>query len=70
MEEDLLERLRAGDFCGNQPELIEYGVNAEENERLGLPCGGRITLLLQRLTEADTPWVNDRVVCSGQPALH
>ena len=41
----------------NLPELIEYGVNAEENERLGLPCGGRITLLLQRLTEADTSWV-------------
>lgn len=57
IEEDLIERLHAGDFSGEQPELIEYGVNAEENERLGLPCGGRITLLLQHLTEADTPWV-------------
>lgn len=57
VEEDLIERIRAGDFAGDRPELIEYGVNAEENERLGLPCGGRITLLLQRLTEADTPWV-------------
>ena len=57
IEEDLVERLRAGTFSGEQPELIEYGVDAEENERLGLPCGGRITLLLQRLTEADTPWV-------------
>ena len=57
VEEDLIERLRAGDFSSDQPELVEYGVNAEENERLGLPCGGRITLLLQRLSEADTPWV-------------
>ena len=57
IEEDLLERVRAGDFSGEQPELIEYGINAEENERLGLPCGGRITLLLQRLTEVDTPWL-------------
>jgi len=57
IEEDLIERLRAGHFSGEQPELIEYGVNAEENERLGLPCGGRITLLLQRLTEVDEPWV-------------
>lgn len=57
IEEDLIERIRAGDFSGERPELIEYGVNAEENERLGLPCGGRITLLLQRLTEVDTPWV-------------
>ena len=59
VEEDLLERLRAGDFSGKQPELIEYGVNAEENERLGLPCGGRITLLLQRLTQIDIPWVTN-----------
>ena len=59
VEEDLLERLSAGEFSGEQPELIEYGVNAEENERLRLPCGGRITLLLQRLTEVDTPWVTN-----------
>jgi xanthine dehydrogenase accessory factor len=57
VEEDLIGRIRAGDFSGEQPELIEYGVTAEENERLGLPCGGRITLLLQRLSEVDTPWV-------------
>lgn len=57
VEEDLVERLRAGEFSCEQPELVEYGVNAEENERLGLPCGGRITLLLQRLSEIDSPWV-------------
>ena len=37
VEEDLLERLRAGEFAGELPELVEYGVSAEENERLGLP---------------------------------
>ena len=57
VEEDLVERLRAGDYAGERPELIEYGVSAEENERLGLPCGGRITLLLQRLADADRPWI-------------
>ena len=57
VEEDLVERLRAGEYAGERPELIEYGVSAEENERLGLPCGGRITLLLQRLEETDRPWV-------------
>jgi xanthine dehydrogenase accessory factor len=59
VEEDLLERLRRGDFSGDLPERVEYGVSAEENERLGLPCGGRITLLLQRLGEADRHWVSE-----------
>lgn len=57
VEEDLLERLRAGQYRGERPELIEYGVSAEENERLGLPCGGRITLLLQRISATDRTWV-------------
>ena len=57
IEEDLLERLRAGDYSGEGPELIEFGVSAEENERLGLPCGGRLTLLLQRLGPGDRHWL-------------
>ncbi len=57
IEEDLLERLRAGDYSGERPELIEFGVSAEENERLGLPCGGRLTLLLQRLGAGDRHWL-------------
>jgi xanthine dehydrogenase accessory factor len=59
VEEDLVERLRRGDFSGERPELIEYGVSAEENERLGLPCGGRITLLLQRLGGPDRQWITE-----------
>lgn len=57
IEEDLVDRLRAGKYAGDRPELIEYGVSAEENERLGLPCGGRIVLLLQRLGESDRTWI-------------
>ena len=57
IEEDLLERLRAGEYSGERPELIEFGVSAEENERLGLPCGGRLTLLLQRLGDSDRDWL-------------
>jgi xanthine dehydrogenase accessory factor len=57
IEEDLLERLRAGEYSGERPELIEFGVSAEENERLGLPCGGRLTLLLQRLGDSDRGWL-------------
>lgn len=57
VEEDLLERLRAGEFSASGPQLLEYGLSAEENERLGLPCGGRITVLLQRLGAPDTEWI-------------
>ncbi|MBP6683726.1 MAG: XdhC family protein [Halioglobus sp.] len=59
IEEDLLDRLRAGHYSGLRPELIEYGVSAEENERLGLPCGGRLTLLLQHLGEWDCKWLKE-----------
>ena len=49
VEEDLLERLRGGELAQQRPECIEYGVAAEENERLGLPCGGRLYVLVERI---------------------
>jgi len=58
VEEDLLERLRAGEFDAGRPQLVEYGLTAGENERLGLPCGGRLTLLLQHLGRHDVAWVS------------
>lgn len=57
VEEDLIERLRRGQYTGDSPELVEYGVTAEENERLGLPCGGRITVLLEQLSDDDKSWL-------------
>jgi xanthine dehydrogenase accessory factor len=49
VEEDLLERLARGELAQQQPEVVEYGVAAEDNERLGLPCGGRLTILVERI---------------------
>ncbi len=51
VEDDLVERLCAGEF--NLVQVIEYGVSAEENERLGLPCGGRLEILLEPLRADD-----------------
>lgn len=65
VEEDLIERLQQGEYDPYLPTLVEYGVTAQENERLGLPCGGRITLLLQRLSAADIDWI-DRVLAALQ----
>jgi len=57
VEEDLLERIAAGEFSSKSPTILEYGLQPEENERLGLPCGGRLTLLLQHLSPSDDRWL-------------
>jgi xanthine dehydrogenase accessory factor len=37
--------------------FTEYGVSAEDNEKWGLPCGGRLELAIQQLDSKDTDWV-------------
>ncbi len=53
VEDDLVERLVAGELDAVQ--YLEYGVSAEENERLGLPCGGRLEILLEPLSADALP---------------
>lgn len=48
VEDDLLEKLRSGELRIERPQLFEYGVTPEQNERLGLPCGGRLQVLVER----------------------
>ena len=47
VEDDLLQKLRSGQLKIDLPQLLEYGVTAAENERLGLPCGGRLHILVE-----------------------
>ena len=53
IEEDFLVQLRDGslksqyDAAGGKPFLIKYGVTAEEQARLKLPCGGQLHVLLE-----------------------
>lgn len=49
VEDDLLQRYRDGQLGTNFPSLIDYGINREEATRLGLPCGGRLELLIEQL---------------------
>ncbi len=58
VEEDLMQALLQGEIEITAPRLLEYGVNAEENARLGLPCGGRLGVLVQKLDRADTDWLD------------
>lgn len=47
IEDDLLLRLR--DARPAAPELVTYGVSAEQTRRFGLPCGGTLQLVLEPL---------------------
>ena len=49
VEEDLLVRYRDHQLGDSFPTLIDYGINREEATRLGLPCGGRLELLIEQL---------------------
>ncbi|MEE4658841.1 MAG: XdhC family protein [Halieaceae bacterium] len=56
VEEDLVEKLLAG--AVDHAVIQEYGVTAEENERLGLPCGGRLEILVEPLSRSGLPQID------------
>ena len=47
IEDDLIERLRAGRLTGRLPFVLRYGVSRDEAERFGLPCGGTLELVVE-----------------------
>lgn len=57
IEDDLIDQYSGGKLTtlapGKPPELIKYGITADEAHRFGLPCGGTIELLLEFNPEAD-----------------
>ena len=52
MEEDLVARLRGGRLPEKFPAVVTYGVTQEEAQRFGLPCGGKLELVLERTESA------------------
>jgi xanthine dehydrogenase accessory factor len=53
VEDDLLEQLQSGSVAQRMPEFLRYGVTAEETERLGLPCGGHLDIVVEPLNAVD-----------------
>jgi xanthine dehydrogenase accessory factor len=47
VEDDLIERVKAHQMTGGAPEVVTYGVTAEQAARFGLPCGGTLQLVLE-----------------------
>jgi xanthine dehydrogenase accessory factor len=47
IEDDIAKQILSQQLPASKPSILSYGVDASENERLGLPCGGELELLVQ-----------------------
>jgi xanthine dehydrogenase accessory factor len=52
VEDDLVSRYRNRELADAFPTLVDYGINREDATRFGLPCGGRLELLVEQLDSA------------------
>jgi xanthine dehydrogenase accessory factor len=51
IEDDLIDRVRKQGITRVLPEIVTYGITADEAHRFGLPCGGTIQLAIEPLSE-------------------
>jgi xanthine dehydrogenase accessory factor len=51
IEDDLIARARSEGITRTRPEIVTYGITADEAHRFGLPCGGTIQLAIEPLSE-------------------
>jgi len=49
VEDDLIEKLIAGELVTDTPKLLKYGLAPEDTEKLGLPCGGHLHVVVEPL---------------------
>ncbi len=49
IEDDLIARVREHGIERTLPEVVSYGISADEAHRFGLPCGGTIELAIEPL---------------------
>ncbi|MEM1230680.1 MAG: XdhC family protein [Pseudomonadota bacterium] len=61
VEDDLLAALTAGELAAQAPLFYDYGVTAEETERLGLPCGGHLRVFIEPLDPRHDPTVRTQI---------
>lgn len=53
IEEDLTQRYKNNELTDRYPNLINYGVDRQDALRFGLPCGGRLELVVEKLESAE-----------------
>lgn len=49
VEDDLRESIVRGELARNKPERLSYGVAVEDVQRLGLPCGGTLQVVVEAI---------------------
>ena len=82
VEDDLAQRVMKGEFDNGLPILDEYGVRPEQSQKVGLPCGGRLSLVIEKIVhpaqlkivyetlEARQQIVRHVCLKTGETALH
>ncbi len=55
VEDDLIEKLIAGELITDTPQLLKYGLAPADTEKLGLPCGGHLHVVVEPLTPDHAP---------------
>ena len=50
VEDSLLARYRDGELAGPALTMVDFGVDRQQASRMGLPCGGRLEVLIEQLS--------------------
>ncbi|MEW7848854.1 XdhC family protein [Massilia aurea] len=69
IEDDLIARVRDNGIEITLPDIISYGISADEAHRFGLPCGGTIELAIEPLSSASASGIKDLLARLGQGEL-
>ncbi len=54
VEDDLIDKVRSRSLAVDKPETTIYGISKEDAQRFGLPCGGRLQLVLEPVRDVAT----------------
>jgi xanthine dehydrogenase accessory factor len=52
VEDDLIDKVRSRSLAADKPQVTIYGISKEDAQRFGLPCGGRLQLVLEPVRDA------------------
>ena len=54
VEESLLARFCNNELAGPTPTMVDFGVDRQQATRMDLPCGGRLEVLVEQLSDAES----------------
>ena len=54
VEDDLILRIRNKSLAVEKPEIATYGISKDEATRYGLPCGGKLELVIEPVRDNDS----------------